>query len=186
MPFVLPHRTKLEMCTTCTRGDIKRTHDRLLEEAGGYRFIDQINTRNLLRYMDMHAMFAHDWFDERKILSHILFPSGEYNFWDVYTGLLRDLSLSKFQIEILDRPRLIRIHNDIMDVSITYHGMLGTYVWELWGVLVSSHQEMVGVLNDIWMTKCRGRVRDQLKLHPRFLGRFLEDGGTIDQWVAQN
>lgn len=177
---------ELDRCKTCTRDEIRTTHDRLLEAAGGYRYINRIDARNLLRYMDAHAMFAHDWFDERKTLHFILFPSDEYNFWDVYVSLLRDPSLFKFRIDLSDRPRLIRIHDDIMDVSVAYHGMLGTYVWELWGVLVSSHHEMVKVLNDIWMTKCRGRVRDQLRLHPRFLERFFEDGGTIEQWVAQN
>lgn len=122
----------------------------------------------------------------RKTLSHILFPSVEYNFWDVYAGLLRDPTLSRFKIELSDRPRLILIYDDVMDVSITYHGMIGTYVWELWGVLVSSHKQMSEVVKHIWITKCRERVRNQLKLHPRFLECFLEDGGTIDQWIAKN
>jgi len=163
--------------------------------SGGYRYIQKTNVSFLLAYLDAHRWYKYVWIDDYQTLKHIIEPTCEYNFWDMYVGLLRDPFCKNVSVRIIDSPRRVRIcDGGGVDICVEYFGMtrktMLPYVWECQcphqTFVVSSHTEMVDTISQMILRSRYDIVMRQLSLHPRFLICMIDNGATIDDWIHKH
>ena len=168
----------------------------MLDKYGGYQRIATCQARYLLRYLETSTHFSHDMFHEKQILRHIMSPTYFYNFWDLYTRLIRDARFTQWRFDIEDRPARFLLHIESpcgFNAIVRYKLMLphGIYTWTIETetphnrTIVSSHEDLSRTL---FLLCWKRRMRDvllSLILHPRIVSYLLiEEQQPLQSWMS--